>query len=175
MNILIVCSTNRKNSKSFIISTIYKKHLDAHGIANEIINLADLPHDFVFSALYENGGKNDSFNVFRDKITQYNKFIFVVPEYNGSFPGVLKAFIDGLKYPDSFRNKKAALVGLGDGAMGGALALSHLSDVLSYLGTHVLGNRIKLAYIKQHLIDTNIEHKLYNELIENQIADFIAF
>lgn len=175
MKIAIISGTNRKNSKSFIIATIYKQHLEAHGAACEIINLADLPQNFIFSALYEHGGKNEDFNVFRNKIIEYQKFVFVVAEYNGSIPGVLKAFIDGLKYPDSFRKKKSALVGLSSGAMGGALALSHISDILSYLGSNVLGNRVKLMHIEQHLKNELIENKTYNDLIEAQVREFIDF
>ena len=175
MKILIISGTNRKNSKSFIVSTIYKTHLELLGVECEIINLADLPHNFVFSALYEHGGKNEEFNIFRNKVIDYQKFVFVVAEYNGSIPGVLKAFIDGLKYPDSFRKKKSALVGLSSGAMGGALALSHISDILSYLGANVLGNRVKLMHIEQHLKNEIIENKTYNDLIEAQVKEFVEF
>jgi chromate reductase len=149
--------------------------LENAGAICEIIDLADLPKDFLFTALYENTGKNEEFNVFRNKVTEYEKFVFIVPEYNGSIPGALKAFVDGLKYPDSFRNKKAALVGLSAGVMGGALALSHFTDILSYLGMNVLGNRVKLMHIDQNLKSEVIENKLFNELIDTQIKELIAF
>jgi chromate reductase, NAD(P)H dehydrogenase (quinone) len=54
--------------------------------------LEDLPHDFVFSALYENNGKNLDYNAFHQKVKEGKKFVFIVPEYNGSFPGILKDF-----------------------------------------------------------------------------------
>ena len=73
-----------------------------------------------------------------EKIQSCDKFVFVVPEYNGSFPGVFKAFVDGLKYPASFKDKKCALVGISSGTQGGALALSHLTDIFNYLGMNVL-------------------------------------
>ena len=66
------------------------------------------------------------------------KLVIIVPEYNASFPGVLKAFIDGLTYPGGIQGKKAALVGLSGGGQGGLLAMTHLTDVLMYLGTTVL-------------------------------------
>ena len=42
-------------------------------------------------------------------MSQSEKFVFIVPEYNGSFPGVLKTFIDGLAFPDTFEQKKNVL------------------------------------------------------------------
>ncbi len=141
------------------------------GIQNSIINLSDLPSDFTSTALYEMNGKNEAFNVFRNQIIECKNFIFVVPEYNGSFPGVLKAFIDGLKYPDSFKFKTGALVGLSSGTMGGALALSHLSDILSYMGMNLIGTRVKLAEIEKHFNGTEITFQVYNQLIQTQIQE----
>ncbi len=44
------------------------------------------------------------------------KFIFIIPEYNGTFPGVLKAMIDN---SDIIRyHKKAILTGVSSGRAG---------------------------------------------------------
>ncbi|MEQ8573083.1 MAG: NAD(P)H-dependent oxidoreductase, partial [Fulvivirga sp.] len=110
--ITIICGTNRVDSVSYQISVIYQQLLAKAGCNAEIIDLTDLPNDFAFTALYENSGKNEEFNRFRKLMADSDKFVFVVPEYNGSFPGVLKTFIDGLEYPGSFKNKKSALVGI---------------------------------------------------------------
>ena len=50
----------------------------------------------------------------RDKMVASQKFVIIVPEYNGSFPGVLKTFFDGLKFPSTFTDKNCALVGIYD-------------------------------------------------------------
>lgn len=175
MSILIISGTNRKNNISTKIAELYAQKLNAKSIESEILSLVDLPADFIFSALYENGGKNLDFNPFREKIMNYKKMIFIVPEYNGSFPGVLKAFIDGLKYPDSFKHKKFALVGLSSGVQGGALALSHLTDILSYLGGNVMGNRMKIYRIEENFKNGEIVNPTFENLINLQVDDFINF
>ncbi|MEM6362639.1 MAG: NAD(P)H-dependent oxidoreductase, partial [Bacteroidota bacterium] len=149
--IVIVCGTNRNDSVSMEIAGIYKSLLEELGQAAVIIDLKDLPSDFTTSALYENSGKNEKFNEFRELMSEAKKFVFVVPEYNGSFPGVLKAFIDGLKFPDTFTDKKCALVGVSSGVQGAGLALSHLTDIFNYCGTNVLALKPKLAQIDRHL------------------------
>jgi len=59
--ITIVVSTNRSDSTSEIIAEYYQKVLQSKQAQAEIINLKDLPPDFIVSALYENEGKNPVF------------------------------------------------------------------------------------------------------------------
>jgi NAD(P)H-dependent FMN reductase len=175
VNITIIIGTNREPSNSRAIAAIYHDMLTAKGAAAQIIDLADLPDDFVFSALYKNNGKNEAFNRFRQQMKDSAKFVFLVPEYNGSFPGVLKAFIDGMEYPVTFRNKKAALVGLSSGPQGGGLGLSHLTDVLNYCGTHVLAFKAKMPFIEKHLDEKKISNAIYLKDLEMQAEQLIAF
>ncbi len=162
---------------SLTLSKIYKKLLDDLNVENQILDLNDLPEDFAFSALYQNSGQNELFNIYRKKMASSKKFVFIVAEYNGSFPGVLKTFIDGLEFPHSFQNKKCALVGLSSGVQGGGLALSHLTDIFNYCGMNVLALKPKLSQIHLHLEQgTNqITNTLYMELLETQAEQIVAF
>ena len=173
--VTIVCGTNRKDAVSKTISQIYKGLLDDREVENQIIDLSDLPADFVVSALYENSGKNEAFNPYRKMMLQSEKYVFIVPEYNGSFPGVLKAFIDGLKFPGTFTDKKCALVGLSSGVQGAGLALSHLTDIFNYCGTNVLALKPKLARIEKNMEGEVITNDLYKQLLEEQVEKFIKF
>ncbi|CAE7801776.1 unnamed protein product, partial [Symbiodinium microadriaticum] len=146
------------------ISDLYCRLLKEKGVEAELIDLQELPDDFIASALYDKSGDNEDFNPMRKLMKDAHKMIFIVPEYNGSFPGVLKTFIDGLEYPNTFRNKKCALVGLSSGVQGGGLALSHLTDIFNYCGMHVLALKPKLAKIDAFYRDGVITNKLYNEL-----------
>lgn len=174
-SIVIIVGTNRPNSMSRRIAEYYQKLLNQYDTPSTILDLVDLPHDFTFTALYANSGKNDAFNQLRTHIDGAEKFIFIAPEYNGSYPGVLKAFIDGLPYPNSFTNKKAALVGLSSNNQGAATALSHLNDIFSYLGMNTLALRVKLAQIQAHFHDSEITNPLYKELLEIQAEQIIRF
>mgnify|MGYP001038193600 CR=1 FL=1 len=173
--ITIISCTNRAQSISRVVSEYYQSLLAEHQTKAQIIDLQGLPKDFIFSALYGNSGKNEAFNIYGDQIAKGEKFVFVVPEYNGSFPGVLKAFIDGLEYPSKLADKKVALVGLSSGMQGSALALSHLTDILSYLGANLLGMRVKLPKVEENLKNGKITNDLYNQLLREQVAKLIAF
>ncbi|MDF2156852.1 NAD(P)H-dependent oxidoreductase [Algoriphagus sp. CAU 1675] len=173
--IKIIVGTNRKNSVSKTIAQIYQGILKEREVESEILELEQLPADFIETALYENNGKNEAYNEFHRKIAEGKKFVFIVPEYNGSFPGILKTFIDGMTYPNTFRNKKAALVGLSSGIGGGGIALSHLTDIFHYLGMHVLALKPKLAKIEQNMSDNLLTNRLYLELLQTQADMLLDF
>ncbi len=174
-NLLIISGTNRPDALSPVIAQHYARLVAEAGQQAEVIDLRDLPADFAFSALYENSGKNPDFNVLRDRMAAADKFVFIVPEYNGSFPGVLKAFIDGLEFPATFTGKKAALVGVSAGLLGSSHAMSHLTDILNYCGAHVLARKPRLTKISAALAGDNIVEASYIDQLRKQIAELIAF
>ena len=167
--------TNRRNSLSRQIADYYQSILQKNGADSVVMDLSGLPADFTVSALYDNTGKNPDFNQFKDVVEKARKMVFIVPEYNNSYPGVLKAFIDGMSYPSGLAQKKMALVGLSAGHQGAALALSHLNDIFSYLGSDTLALRVKLAQIKTFWKDGAIHNDLYNELLQVQAKQLILF
>lgn len=173
---LIIIGTNRENSNSRRIAEYYQQKLLEVGQASELLDLRSMPSEVMDKALYANSGNYGPFNeFFQAKVDATEKMIFIVPEYNGSFPGVLKIFIDCLKYPSSFRGKKAALVGLSSGTQGSALALSHLNDILSYQGTNVLAQRVRLPLIDSLLRSELDSNETYKKLFDLQIKLFLEF
>ncbi len=173
--ITIIAGTNRKDSVSQHIATQYADILKEMGAKCAVINLFDLPTDFIHSALYENAGKNEKFNEARLLMNKSEKFVFVIPEYNGSFPGVLKAFVDGLDRATSLMDKKCALIGISAGDLGAGLALSHFTDILNYCGTNVLAYKLRLPMIGKLLTDNKVSDQSYLSKIEKQAAKLIEF
>ena len=174
--ITIIAGTNRPNSRATRLAALYAGILSELGAAHQILDLADLPADFTATALYAEVGRNAAFNQLAQKAGEADKLVFIVPEYNASFPGALKAFIDGLPYPGGIRGKKAALVGLSSGSQGGLLAMAHLTDILMYLGTAVLPTRVRLPGIDQYLTaEGELTHSLYRELLREQAQELLAF
>lgn len=171
----IVVGTNRTNSLSKAIAQYYINVLTEEGVECQLLDLSRLPEDFAFSALYQNSGRNQEFNEFQVTIDNIQKFVFVVPEYNGSFPGVLKTFLDGLRYPDTFNDKKVALLGISAGVLGNAVGLGHLNDILSYMGANVLGLRVKLGLVNTHFSANEFTLPVYKEFIEKQAKQLLKF
>ncbi len=173
--ITIIVGTNRKDSVSRQIAVQYAETLGGEGEEIALLDLRELPKDFVYSALYENAGKNEQFNRARDLMNKSHKFVFVIPEYNGSFPGVLKAFIDGLDRAKALTDKKCALIGISAGDQGAGLALSHFTDILNYCGTNVLAYRLRLPNIDGLMTDKKLSDKMYLSKINKQAKKLLAF
>ncbi|MEZ4903090.1 MAG: hypothetical protein R2822_15685 [Spirosomataceae bacterium] len=58
--IIIVVGTNRRHSKSKQVALFYQKILNDLQVESRILDIAELPDDFIRTALYENNGKNVS-------------------------------------------------------------------------------------------------------------------
>ncbi|SEK31698.1 NADPH-dependent FMN reductase [Parapedobacter koreensis] len=172
--ITIISGTNRPHSNTFKLSSYYQHQLLKKGVPAHILSLTDLSVDFISADMYKT--RSDAFLPYQERINATEKFIFVIPEYNGSFPGILKTFVDACKFPDSFFNKKAALVGLSSGKYGNIRGVDHFTGVCHYVRLHVLPLRIHIPHIFNEF-DT--EGNLYKEdtvrFTNEQIEEFIRF
>jgi chromate reductase len=173
--ITLLVGTNRPQSRARLIANLYAELLAELGSASQILDLAELPADFTTTALYDQAGTNAAYNQLAGLLDASRKLVIIMPEYNGSFPGVLKAFIDGLPYPGGIRGKQAALVGLSSGTQGGLLAMSHLTDILLYLGTIVLPQRVRLLSIAQDLTAAGVLSNTFAvQLLREQAQALLA-
>lgn len=172
--ITIISGTNRIGSNSLKVAKYYQKTLASKGLDAQILNLEDLPGDLLATDLY--GKRSHQFKPIQDMVADSNKFIFIIPEYNGSFPGVLKLFVDACDFPESFYDKKAALVGISSGKYGNIRGVDHFGGVCSYLHLNVLPLRLHIPAIRTEF-DENDD--LYKEDTLNftteQIDKFILF
>ncbi|MEQ9467330.1 MAG: NAD(P)H-dependent oxidoreductase [Ekhidna sp.] len=173
--ITIVSGTNRRNSISKQVALLYQEILKENEVESTIVDLEHLPADFIASALYENQGTNVDFNPIREHMKEAQKYVFIVPEYNGSFPGVLKTFLDALEFPGTLKGKKCALVGLSSGIQGGVMAMSHLTDIFNYLGMHVLALKPKLIRINGKMESGQITDETYIRRLKEQAQAIIEF
>ncbi|HEY8929033.1 MAG TPA: NAD(P)H-dependent oxidoreductase, partial [Mucilaginibacter sp.] len=107
---------------------------------------------------------------------QTDKFLFIIPEYNGSFPGVLKVLIDACDFPESFYDKKAALVGLSSGKYGNIRGVEHFTGVCHYLHLNIMPLKIHISNIKNEIdADGNLFQKDTLKFTGEQIDKFIAY
>ena len=145
----VVVGTHRPNSNALRVARYYLAQLHARGVEAALLELEQLPHDFLFSDYF--GRRSAAFAPFEQQMWASAQYVFVVPEYNGSFPGVLKAFIDAMKPNEVFHGKRAALIGEATGRFGNVRGLDHLVGVLNYVRVDVMAFRAHLMRIDQML------------------------
>lgn len=172
--VTIISATNRPGSSTLKLAKYYQKRLGEKGVEAGLFSLMDLPGSLIASDLY--GKRSEEFKPIQAIITQTEKFLFVIPEYNGSFPGVLKVLIDACDFPDSFYEKKAALVGLSSGKYGNIRGIDHFTGVCHYLHLNVMPLKIHIPAIRQELDENNNLFKADTlKFTDEQIDKFIAY
>lgn len=145
--ILILSCTNRLNSNTLKVSRIYRELLLERGIDAPILDFCDLPRDIAFSEAF--GQRTPKFEQLLNlTVVPNRKFIFVMPEYNGSFPGILKVFLDSVP-PRDWNDKKACMVGVADGRAGNLRGMEHLTGILNYLKMHVYHNKLPISVVNK--------------------------
>ena len=172
--ITIISSTNRPGSSTLKVAQYYQQELRIKGVEAGLLSLMQLPPNLLQTDLY--GKRSDEFELIQEIITQTDKFLFIIPEYNGSFPGVLKSFIDACDFPESFYEKKAALVGISSGKYGNIRGIDHFTGVCHYLNLHVMPLKIHIASVKTELDENgNFFKEDTLKYTDEQIEKFIAF
>ena len=172
--ITIIAATNRPNSNTLKVAKYYRQQLKIKGLDANLLSLEHLPPDVLNTDMY--GKRSPAFQKIQDLINDTNKFLFVMPEYNGSYPGVLKVLIDASTFPDSFYDKKAALVGISSGKYGNIRGVDHFTGVCHYVHLNVLPLRIHIPNIKTELdAEGNLIKEDTLKFTNEQIEKFIQF
>lgn len=118
----------------------------------QVIDLAQLPPEIFLAASY--GEKPKSFQPFSDAVLQATGLHVVTPEYNGGIPGVLKYFIDMLKFPESFERRPVCFTGVAAGIWGALRPVEQLQAIFSYRNAYLYPERVFLPGIGK-LLDAN--------------------
>lgn len=169
----IISGTNRPQSRSKQVAQIVQKIYSDLGEKVEIMDLAELPYSELTGHHYA-GGAADPWVQAISKVNSSEGLIFVVPEYNGSFPGALKYFVDHWKYPESFEFRPMCFIGLG-GLFGGLRPVEQLQQVMGYRNSFQYPERVFLMNIFKTLKDGQIEDAVATQLLKSQASGFQAF
>jgi len=155
--ITIISGSPRSNSNTIKVVNTYAQLIKNQDITYNIIDLANFPAECLFNNQVMGIGNAELDKVVEEKIIPATHLVFVSPEYNGSYAGVIKTFIDGIK-PEYFKAKKVGLVGVATGRAGNLRGMDHLQASLHYLG----------AYVAPINLPVSVVHTLTNE---NEIHD----
>jgi chromate reductase len=172
--ISIIAGTDRSGSHSAEIARNYHHIITQMGEKASVFSLASLPADFFTAGVY--GKPPQSFEqVMNTVIVPADKLLFVIPEYNGSFPGILKHFMD-MVHPSAWAGKRAALVGVATGRSGNLRGLDHFTGVLHYLKVHVHHMKPLLSSIHLHLDEhKDVVNAEYKALMNQQVMELLQF
>ncbi|WP_411028956.1 NADPH-dependent FMN reductase [Spongiimicrobium sp. 3-5] len=179
--ITIISGSNRKNNKT----VHFAKHVCdrlSEQVETEVrfLDLSDLDTNMVSETMYKDSEQPEIIRYVQDTyFIPSTKLWFFVPEYNGSYPGILKLILDSMSVRDydiSFGGKKACITGIASGRAGNLRGMDHLADVLNHLGMYVHPNKNPISSIYKELSkESNTLSEDAMKSLQKQIDQFLGF
>jgi len=171
--ITVISGTNRPNSNTVKVAWLAVEGLRQAGEKAEMLDLAELPAELFDGASYAE--KPAAFAPFQDAMVATDGILTVIPEYNGACPGVMKYFIDMLRFPDSLYEKPVGFIGISAGPWGAVRAVEQIEMVFQYRHAHLFGRRVFIPHIGKAMdngrfVDQSLE-KRFGEALE-KFVDF---
>ena len=174
---LVLCGTNRPGANTRKVSNhileLLKAPLNKTSLGSaKMIDLGEFSADIYSPEAYAT--KPAWFQKYQDLILSAKGMIIVTPEYNGSFPGVLKYFIDMLKFPESLVGLPVAFVGVGAGQFGALRSVEQLMQILTYRNAHIFGPKLYVPRVHE-LIAPDGSLGEQEERLKALVESFVEF
>ena len=150
----IISATNRNNSYTEGVANSYCLLAKNWDIPFNLKSLTDFPDvapgDFIYRK-----GENPLRTYAHSLFDASDKTLLIVPEYNGSIPGILKLIMDCAD-PEIYRGKKIALTGVASGRGGNLRGLDHLTGMSHYLKAEVYSDKLPISRIRALVNDERL-------------------
>jgi NAD(P)H-dependent FMN reductase len=172
--ITVICGTHRPKNQTLSVVNRYVEILKMMGEEVAVLQMDELPEDFMISNTF--GKRTHGLEaIIHEKIVAAERFVIITPEYNGSYPGLFKAFLDAVK-PKVWKGKKVALVGVASGRAGNLRGMDHLTDVMHHLRAEVFSFKVPISKLDT-LIDKEglVIDTATIETLEQQASEFLKY
>lgn len=172
--ITVLAGTNRPGSNTRKVAAQIESIYAGLKAPVRVIDLAQLPAEIFLASSYAE--KPQSFQPFADAVLHASGLHVVTPEYNGGIPGVLKYFIDMLKFPESFERRPVCFTGVAAGIWGALRPVEQLQAIFGYRNAYLYPERVFLSGIGK-LLDANgrLSDPDLLERLQSQAGGFINF
>ena len=165
--ITIISGTGRPGSRTLQVAQHYHQTITQKGARAQLLSL---------EALTSHTRNADFEQLEAEFLFPATKYFIIVPEYNGTFPGIFKLMIDISDIKKAWWYKKAALTGVSDGRAGNLRGLDHLTNALHYMKMDIMPNKLPISQVSK-LMNGNglITDAPTLQVIDQQIDEFLKF
>ena len=172
--ITLIVGTNRPGSNSRKVAAHVEEIYAELKVPLHVLDLAQMPPEIFSPTSYAD--KPRSFQPFAEAVLNSSGLHVVSPEYNGGIPGVLKYFIDMLKFPESLINRPVCFVGLAAGVWGALRPVEQLQAIFGYRNAFIYPNRVFLPTVND-LLDAHgrLKDAELLDRLKTQAIGFIDF
>ena len=173
MNIVVVCGTNREGSLSRLLAQEATEAYLSRGVAADLLDMNELPPEVLDPKAYKE--KAPSVQALIDRFLASDGAVFVIPEYNGSYPGILKLFVDMLPYPEGFDQRPCAFIGLAAGEFKSLRAVEHFQQVTGYRHAYIYPRRLFIGQSFQQFNEGKLSDGDLSDRLQQQTDGFLEF
>lgn len=150
--ILVVTGSARLDSVHRKLAVLAVQALHEAGTDATLADLRDFPMPMYDGDLEAGHGMPANAHALKELARRHDGFAIASPEYNGSFPALLKNALDWISRPEPgehhlevFRGKVAAILSASPGPGGGRRGLSHLRELLERMAVQVIPQEVAIA------------------------------
>ncbi|MEO7048653.1 MAG: NAD(P)H-dependent oxidoreductase [Ferruginibacter sp.] len=165
--ITIISGSSRQENNTKKVALEYQRILQEKNIDSNLLALDE-------TDMFE---RNNGFiETEKQILIPAESFIIIMPEYNGSYPGILKLLIDNTDVAKVWWYKKVLLTGISTGRAGNLRGMEHLTGSLLHMKMLVHYNRLPISVVNK-LMDANGRFTDVATLtaINNQVDEFLEF
>jgi chromate reductase len=149
--ILIFAGSTRADSYHRKLARAAADALGRAGAEPTFADLKDYPMPLYDGDVETAQGPPENARAFKKLLLAHDGFVIASPEYNGSFPALVKNVIDWTSRPEpgekplaAFRGKLAAILSTSPGPGGGKRGLRHLRELLEMIGATVVNTQVAI-------------------------------
>ena len=172
--ITLIVGTNRPGSNTRRVARHIEEIYAELKVPLRVLDLAQMPAEVFSPTSYAE--KPKSFQPFSDGVLQSSGLHVVTPEYNGGMPGVLKYFIDMLRFPESFERRPVCFVGVAAGIWGALRPVAQLQTIFSYRNAFLFPEGVFLPQINNSLdVSGRLKDAELLGRLKKQVEGFVGF
>jgi chromate reductase, NAD(P)H dehydrogenase (quinone) len=177
--ITIISGTNRTNSRTKLIASHCFRTLADAGEEVQLLDLVDINLPILSDEMYKTSGQHPYIGTLQDKyLINSDHWLIISPEYNGSFPGILKLFLDAVsvrRYKETFSGKSASMIGVASGRAGNFRGMEHLTGILNYLNIIVMPNKLPISVIDKNILENGSIENATSLVLSSFLEEMVMF
>jgi len=173
MHVVVVCGTNREGALSRLLAAEVVQAYQDLGHSVDLLDMNELPTEILTPTAY--GDAPPSVQALVDRFLKSEGAVFVVPEYNGSYPGILKLFVDMLPFPEGFESRPCAFIGLAAGQFKSLRAVEHFQQVAGYRNAYLFPRRLFIGDSFKQFVNGKLASDELSQRLRDQADGFVKY
>jgi NAD(P)H-dependent FMN reductase len=171
MHISIFSGSTRINRQSHRVALALNKIINREGVHTAgVLDLAEYDFPMLEEVLHRHPNPPAGLADFAAQIRQSDAFIFVSPEYNGSYTAALKNAVDYLKERE-FAGKVIGVVSVSAGMLGGIRAALAMQQLVLGISGYPIPQMLPVGQVSQRFDE---EGNVLDPLFEKNIHTFLG-